>query len=118
MALCLKYLIAEGTNRAMIYFLKTVKQKFELLRSRADRDWKSTKGLKEPGPSELLAAWQVRRKKFCRNKVIQELSSGKKEKFNSWEMNWKALEEFERQNKENTQKIERTVRTHFQSIHL
>lgn len=118
MALCLKYLFAKGTDRAMPYFWKTFEQKFELLRSRAGRDWKSTKGLKEPGPSELLAAWQVRRKEICRNKVIQELSRGKKEKVNSWDLNTKALEEFERENKENTQEIKRTVRTLFQSIYL
>lgn len=69
------------------------------------------------------SCWQPHKRggRICRNKVIQELSSGKREKVNSWEQNWKAPEEFERQNKKEKEGCKNTsevpIRS-YPSLHL
>lgn len=99
-------------------FSETFKRKLELLRSTAGRDWKVPRGWRN---QDRLSCWQPGKwgeRRFAGTRLYRNCQvERKREKVNSWELNWKALQECERQNKENTQKI-KTVRTLFQSIHL
>lgn len=94
-------------------FSATFKQKLELLRSMAGRDWKVPRGWRN---QDRLSCWQPGKwgeRRFAGTRLYRNCQvERKREKVNSWELNWKALQECERQNKENTQKI-KTVRTLF-----